>query len=110
MITWAMARKTAASVPGRMGIHWSAKAAAESVYLGSTQMNLAPFSFACMRAWATPVPSCVVTGFQLHMTMRRASLYLLILSPDCRGEGLVPKVVPATKLSPSLDMVPQGAV
>ena len=48
-MTQAMARSRAVSVPGRMGIHCRARARAETVYLGSTEIIFTPAFLAAAR-------------------------------------------------------------
>ena len=59
----------AASVPGRMGTHSSARATALRVIRGSMQTTRAPFSRAFWTKYSLFVPSRISAGFQLHMRM-----------------------------------------
>ena len=68
-MTWAMADIMAASVPGRMGIHSSARATAVRVWRGSMTTMRAPFSLALRRKYSEFVPSRISQGFQLHIRM-----------------------------------------
>ena len=62
-----MATNMAVSVPGRIGTHRSAKVAALSVCLGSTDTILAPASLAWARYQQVLVPVMVLAGSQPHM-------------------------------------------
>jgi hypothetical protein len=69
IMTWAMADIMAASVPGRMGTHSSARAAAVSVWRGSITTIRAPASLALRRKYSEFVPSRISQGFQLQARM-----------------------------------------
>ena len=66
-----MATIIAQSVPGMMGIHWSEKTAAVSVYLGSTVTILAPFSLAWARYQLELVWATVFAGSLAHRIIKR---------------------------------------
>jgi hypothetical protein len=68
-MTQAMADIMAASVPGRMGIHSSARDTALRVIRGSMQTTRAPFSRAFWTKNSVLVPSRISAGFQPHIRM-----------------------------------------
>jgi len=61
----------AASVPGLMGIHWWAKVAVESVYLGSMEIIFIPASLAWTRYQLVLVSAMVLTGSHPQRIIRR---------------------------------------
>src|SRR5512135_2814744 len=77
-MTWAMADIMAVSVPGRMGIHSSARETALNVMRGSMQTTRAPLARASLRKYSVFVPSRISAGFQLHINI------YLELSQSCR--------------------------
>jgi len=82
-MTCAIAVISAASVPGRIGTHSSARAAAERLCRGSMQTTRAPFSRASFTNQSLFVPSRISAGFQPHMRISFA------LSQSCRSLPVV---------------------
>ena len=80
-MTQAMASKSALSVVGRIGIHWSASATAVLVHIGSITMMRAPASFACFRYQDVLVPYVVSAGFQPAMMISLACTQSVRLLP-----------------------------
>src|SRR4030042_6004247 len=97
-----MAMSTAVAGPGRRGIHWLARTAAESVYRGSTVMIFVPASLAWSRYQLVLVSCMVVTGFHPHIIMRRE----FRRSSNALCEERVPYVASEAKRPPSKDWIP----
>ena len=77
-MTYAIAVMSAASVPGRIGTHSSAREAAERLCRGSMQTTRAPRCRASLRKKSLFVPSRISAGFQPHIRISFA------LSQSCR--------------------------
>ncbi len=69
IITYAIAVIIAASVPGRIGTHSSARLTAERLIRGSTHTVRAPRSRASFTNQSLLVPSRISAGFQPHIRM-----------------------------------------